>query len=152
MPVIICVVLHTRFIDWLNVCNLTYDGIRLSFYISPCTYACCTCTYTNVYMCTHALCLLFRVEKLGYNVPVFDFRLPGVTSMSADIHKYGLGIKVYHKPSLAVFVLTSKIIRCEKHCLLNSNRDHTLLKSVVHMCNVPSLVSHICTHFIFITG
>ena len=31
---------------------------------------------------------------LGYSVPVFDFRLPGVTSMSADIHKYGLGIKV----------------------------------------------------------
>jgi sphinganine-1-phosphate aldolase len=33
------------------------------------------------------------VEKLGYDVPVFDFRLSGVTSMSADIHKYGLGIK-----------------------------------------------------------
>ena len=37
---------------------------------------------------------LSRVEKLGYSVPVFDFRLPGVTSMSADIHKYGLGTKV----------------------------------------------------------
>ena len=35
-----------------------------------------------------------RIEKLGYPVPVFDFRLPGVTSMSADIHKYGLGTKV----------------------------------------------------------
>ena len=35
-----------------------------------------------------------RVEKLGYPVPVFDFRLAGVTSMSADIHKYGLGAKV----------------------------------------------------------
>ncbi|CAH1773626.1 unnamed protein product [Owenia fusiformis] len=33
------------------------------------------------------------VEKLGYTVPVFDFRLPGVTSMSADIHKYGFGAK-----------------------------------------------------------
>ncbi len=29
------------------------------------------------------------VEKLGYEVPVFDFRVPGVTSMSADLHKYG---------------------------------------------------------------
>jgi glutamate/tyrosine decarboxylase-like PLP-dependent enzyme len=28
-------------------------------------------------------------EKLGYPVPPFDFRLPGVTSMSADTHKYG---------------------------------------------------------------
>ncbi|XP_006825455.1 sphingosine-1-phosphate lyase-like [Saccoglossus kowalevskii] len=29
------------------------------------------------------------VEKLGYPVPKFDFRLDGVTSMSADLHKYG---------------------------------------------------------------
>lgn len=39
-----------------------------------------------------------RVEKLGYPVPVFDFRLPGVMSMSADIHKYGLGAKVRPDP------------------------------------------------------
>jgi glutamate/tyrosine decarboxylase-like PLP-dependent enzyme len=32
-------------------------------------------------------------EKLGYEVPLFDFRLPGVTSMSADTHKYGYAIK-----------------------------------------------------------
>ena len=29
------------------------------------------------------------VEELGEPVPVFDFRLPAVTSMSADLHKYG---------------------------------------------------------------
>ncbi len=29
------------------------------------------------------------VERLGYAVPPFDFRCPGVTSMSADCHKYG---------------------------------------------------------------
>ncbi|XP_013415262.1 sphingosine-1-phosphate lyase [Lingula anatina] len=34
------------------------------------------------------------VEKLGYQVPEFDFRLPGVTSMSADLHKYGYTFKV----------------------------------------------------------
>jgi glutamate/tyrosine decarboxylase-like PLP-dependent enzyme len=33
------------------------------------------------------------IEKLGYDVPVFDFRLPGVTSMSADTHKYGYALK-----------------------------------------------------------
>lgn len=33
------------------------------------------------------------VEKLGYEVPPFDFRNPGVTSMSADIHKYGYSAK-----------------------------------------------------------
>ena len=32
-------------------------------------------------------------EDLGYAVPVFDFRLPGVTSISADTHKYGFGLK-----------------------------------------------------------
>ena len=32
-------------------------------------------------------------EKLGYAVPPFDFRLPGVTSISADTHKYGYAAK-----------------------------------------------------------
>lgn len=32
-------------------------------------------------------------ERLGFDVPVFDFRLPGVTSISADTHKYGYGLK-----------------------------------------------------------
>lgn len=33
-------------------------------------------------------------QELGYpNIPVFDFRLPGVTSISADTHKYGYGLK-----------------------------------------------------------
>ena len=33
------------------------------------------------------------IEKLGYKIPVFDFRLPGVTSMSCDTHKYGYALK-----------------------------------------------------------
>ncbi|MDD1484786.1 aspartate aminotransferase family protein [Burkholderia thailandensis] len=33
-------------------------------------------------------------EELGYpNIPAFDFRLPGVTSISADTHKFGYGPK-----------------------------------------------------------
>ena len=32
-------------------------------------------------------------EQLGYDIPRFDFRLPGVTSMSADTHKYGYASK-----------------------------------------------------------
>ncbi len=32
-------------------------------------------------------------ERLGYPIPPFDFRLPGVTSMSADTHKYGYAAK-----------------------------------------------------------
>ena len=33
------------------------------------------------------------VRKLGYPVPDFDFRVPGVTSLSADLHKYGYAAK-----------------------------------------------------------
>jgi sphinganine-1-phosphate aldolase len=32
-------------------------------------------------------------QELGWDIPVFDFRLPGVTSISADTHKYGYGFK-----------------------------------------------------------
>jgi sphinganine-1-phosphate aldolase len=32
-------------------------------------------------------------QKLGYDVPVYDYRLPGVTSISADTHKYGYAFK-----------------------------------------------------------
>ena len=51
----------------------------------------CVCRHLSVVWWLLCAC---RVKKLGYPVPVFDFRLLGVTSMSADIHKYGLGIKV----------------------------------------------------------
>jgi glutamate/tyrosine decarboxylase-like PLP-dependent enzyme len=33
------------------------------------------------------------MEELGYEVPVFDFRVPGVTSISLDAHKYGYAPK-----------------------------------------------------------
>ncbi|MFC4784366.1 pyridoxal phosphate-dependent decarboxylase family protein [Nocardioides sp. MAHUQ-72] len=32
-------------------------------------------------------------QELGYDIPVFDFRVPGVTSISADTHKYGYAFK-----------------------------------------------------------
>jgi sphinganine-1-phosphate aldolase len=33
------------------------------------------------------------LERLGYAIPPFDFRVPGVTSMSVDLHKYGYTAK-----------------------------------------------------------
>jgi glutamate/tyrosine decarboxylase-like PLP-dependent enzyme len=44
-------------------------------------------------------------EKLGAPVPPYDFRLPGVTSISADTHKYGYAAKgtsvvLYRTPEL----------------------------------------------------
>jgi glutamate/tyrosine decarboxylase-like PLP-dependent enzyme len=42
------------------------------------------------------------VERLSRPVPLWDFRVPGVTSISADLHKYGYAIKgasvVLHRP------------------------------------------------------
>ena len=37
--------------------------------------------------------LLPWAEELGYDVPPWDFRVPGVTSLSADTHKYGYALK-----------------------------------------------------------
>ena len=44
-------------------------------------------------------------ERLGLAIPPFDFRLPGVTSISADTHKYGYSLKgtsvlLYRTPAL----------------------------------------------------
>jgi glutamate/tyrosine decarboxylase-like PLP-dependent enzyme len=52
--------------------------------------------------------LLPWAEGLGYSVPRFDFRLPGVTSISADTHKYGYAPKgssviLYRNPELRRF-------------------------------------------------
>lgn len=45
------------------------------------------------------------VRELGYDVPPFDLSVPGVTSMSVDLHKYGYAAKgcsaiLYNEPSL----------------------------------------------------
>lgn len=37
--------------------------------------------------------LLPFVERLGYDVPPWDFRVPGVSSMSSDLHKYGFSAR-----------------------------------------------------------
>lgn len=44
-------------------------------------------------------------EQLGYDITPFDFRVPGVTSISADTHKYGYALKgtsvlLYANPKL----------------------------------------------------
>ncbi len=33
------------------------------------------------------------MERLGLKIPYWDFRIPGVTSISADVHKFGFGPK-----------------------------------------------------------
>lgn len=55
----------------------------------------------HVDACLGGLMLPF-LEKLGHEIAPWDFRVPGVTSISADVHKYGYAIKgasvVLHKP------------------------------------------------------
>lgn len=58
----------------------------------------------HVDACVGGLMLPF-VCDLGYEVPPFDFSVPGVTSMSADLHKYGYAAKgaslvMYNSPEL----------------------------------------------------
>jgi glutamate/tyrosine decarboxylase-like PLP-dependent enzyme len=46
----------------------------------------------HVDACVGGLHLSF-MRKLGYTVPDFDFTVPGVTSISTDLHKYGYAAK-----------------------------------------------------------
>jgi glutamate/tyrosine decarboxylase-like PLP-dependent enzyme len=46
----------------------------------------------HVDACVGGLHLSF-LRKLGYEVPAFDFTVPGVTSISTDLHKYGYAAK-----------------------------------------------------------
>ena len=46
----------------------------------------------HVDACVGGMMLPF-VKALGYPVPAFDFAVPGVTSMSVDLHKYGYAAK-----------------------------------------------------------
>ncbi|HEV7524728.1 MAG TPA: pyridoxal-dependent decarboxylase, partial [Acidimicrobiia bacterium] len=53
-------------------------------------------------------------QELGYpNIPVFDFRIPGVTSISADTHKYGYGLK-----GASVLAFRDKALRNSQYFLL----------------------------------
>jgi len=60
--------------------------------------------WMHVDACVGGLVLPF-VNKLGYPIPTFDFHIPGVCSISADIHKYGFtpkgaSIILYRNPEL----------------------------------------------------
>jgi len=52
------------------------------------------------------------MRKMGYEVPAFDFTVPGVTSISADMHKYGYAAKgcsviMYRNKSLRKYQIFS---------------------------------------------
>jgi glutamate/tyrosine decarboxylase-like PLP-dependent enzyme len=55
------------------------------------------------------------IEALGYDVPPFDFRVSGVTSISADMHKYG-----YSAKGSSVILYNSHELRRSQYFVISS--------------------------------
>jgi sphinganine-1-phosphate aldolase len=53
-------------------------------------------------------------RELGYDIPAFDFSVPGVTSISADTHKYGYALK-----GTSVLCFADKALRNDQYFYLS---------------------------------
>jgi sphinganine-1-phosphate aldolase len=69
---------------------------------------------------------LAYMRKMGYPVPEFDFTVPGVTSLSADLHKYGYAAK-----GASVILYKNKELR--KHQIFACSRwtGYTVINAAV---------------------
>lgn len=68
----------------------------------------------HVDSCMGGLFLPF-LEKLGYKIPPSDFRVKGVTSISADMHKYG-----YSAKGASVILYSSHELRKSQYFVISS--------------------------------
>jgi glutamate/tyrosine decarboxylase-like PLP-dependent enzyme len=68
----------------------------------------------HVDSCLGGLFLPF-IEKLGSEIPLFDFRVRGVTSISADMHKYG-----YSAKGASVILYNSHALRKSQYFVMSS--------------------------------
>ena len=75
--------------------------------------------------CVGGLHLSF-MRKLGYDVPDFDFTVPGVTSISTDLHKYGYAAK-----GCSVVMYRSKEIRKYQIFACTDTTAYTLINPTV---------------------
>ena len=66
------------------------------------------------------------MRKLGYKVPDFDFVVPGVTSISADLHKYGYAAK-----GVSTILYRSKDIRKYQIFASTDTTAYTLINPTV---------------------
>lgn len=66
------------------------------------------------------------MRKLGYDVPDFDFTVPGVTSISTDLHKYGYAAK-----GCSVIMYRSKEIRKHQIFACTDTTGYTLINPTV---------------------
>lgn len=71
--------------------------------------------------CVGGLHLSF-MRKLGYEIPDFDFTVPGVTSISTDLHKYGYAAK-----GCSVIMYRSKEIRKHQIFACTDTTAYTLI-------------------------
>lgn len=66
------------------------------------------------------------VERLGFPVVPFDFRLPGVTSISADLHKYGFAAKgasvILYRYARTQSIRLTHPLACHCVCVLISSQ------------------------------
>lgn len=79
----------------------------------------------HVDACVGGLHLSF-MRKLGYEVPEFDFTVPGVTSISTDLHKYGYAAK-----GCSVIMYRSKEIRKYQIFACTDTTGYTLINPTV---------------------
>lgn len=75
--------------------------------------------------CVGGLHLSF-MRKLGYNLPDFDFTVPGVTSISTDLHKYGYAAK-----GCSVIMYRSREIRKYQIFACTDTTAYTLINPTV---------------------
>lgn len=79
----------------------------------------------HVDACVGGLHLSF-MRKLGYDVPNFDFAVPGVTSISTDLHKYGYAAK-----GCSAILYRSKDIRKYQIFACTDTTGYTLINPTV---------------------
>jgi len=79
----------------------------------------------HVDSCVGGIHLSF-MRKLGYALPDFDFTVPGVTSISADLHKYGYAAK-----GASTILYRSKDIRRFQLFACTDTTGYTLINTTV---------------------
>ncbi|KAI8547571.1 hypothetical protein RHMOL_Rhmol07G0206500 [Rhododendron molle] len=100
----------------------------------------------HVDLCLGGFVLPFA-RKLGYPIPPFDFSVKGVTSISADVHKYGLAPK-----GTSIVLYRNHDIRKATAVLVRThevNIGHFVMLIMLHKLNCSWDFSHFFSHILF---
>jgi glutamate/tyrosine decarboxylase-like PLP-dependent enzyme len=66
------------------------------------------------------------MRRMGYELPAFDFSVPGVTSMSADMHKYG-----YSAKGASVVMYRNKELRRHQYFACAASTTYALINPTI---------------------